>query len=105
MQLERFPLDGVPSAPPFTTNAPDEPVLTPKAVATPVPNPLTPVPIAICDQEAVPLPFVVSAYPLVPPLVGSVNVHAAEEEAEDATVVGKAPTLVLASVSVPAVVL
>jgi hypothetical protein len=30
-------LDGVPSAPPLTTKAPAEPVLTPKAVTTPVP--------------------------------------------------------------------
>jgi hypothetical protein len=28
---------GVPNAPPFTTKAPDEPVLTPRAVTTPVP--------------------------------------------------------------------
>ena len=31
---------GVPNAPPFTTNAPEEPVLTAKAVATPVPSPV-----------------------------------------------------------------
>ena len=37
VQFVRVPLDGVPNAPPFTTNAPTEPVLTPKAVATPVP--------------------------------------------------------------------
>ena len=36
---------GVPNAPPFTTKAPEEPVLTAKAVATPVPKPLTPVDI------------------------------------------------------------
>ena len=34
------PLLGVPNAPPFTTNAPAEPVLTARAVATPVPNPV-----------------------------------------------------------------
>jgi len=37
------PDDGVPKAPPLTTNAPDEPVFTAKAVATPVPKPETPV--------------------------------------------------------------
>ena len=31
------PLDGVPRAPPLTTNAPAVPVLTPSAVTTPVP--------------------------------------------------------------------
>jgi hypothetical protein len=30
-------LDGLPNAPPLTTNAPAEPVLTPSAVTTPVP--------------------------------------------------------------------
>lgn len=35
--LVSVPLDGVPSAPPFTTNAPALPVLTPRAVTTPVP--------------------------------------------------------------------
>ena len=31
------PDDGVPNAPPLTTNAPDEPTLTPRALVTPVP--------------------------------------------------------------------
>ncbi len=31
------PLEGIPRAPPFTTNAPTEPMLTPSAVKTPVP--------------------------------------------------------------------
>ena len=35
--LVSVPLDGVPSAPPLTTNAPADPVLTPNAVTTPVP--------------------------------------------------------------------
>jgi hypothetical protein len=35
--LVNVPLDGVPRAPPLTTNAPTEPVLTPRAVTTPVP--------------------------------------------------------------------
>jgi hypothetical protein len=35
---------GVPKAPPLTTNAPAEPTLTPKAVATPVPKLVIPVP-------------------------------------------------------------
>jgi hypothetical protein len=37
------PLDGVPSTPPLTNGAPDEPTLTARAVATPVPKPDTPV--------------------------------------------------------------
>ena len=35
--LVNVPLEGVPSAPPLTTNAPADPVLTPSAVTTPVP--------------------------------------------------------------------
>lgn len=34
------PDDGVPSAPPFVTKAPEDPTLTPRAVATPVPRPV-----------------------------------------------------------------
>ena len=37
VRLVTVPDDGVPTAPPSTTNAPDEPVLTPSAVSTPVP--------------------------------------------------------------------
>ena len=37
MQLVNVPDDGVPRAPPLTTNAPALPVLTPSAVTTPVP--------------------------------------------------------------------
>jgi hypothetical protein len=37
VRLVTVPLDGVPKAPPLTTNAPAEPVLTPRAVTTPVP--------------------------------------------------------------------
>jgi hypothetical protein len=35
--LDSVPLDGVPSTPPFTTNAPADPTATPRAVTTPVP--------------------------------------------------------------------
>ena len=42
VRLVTVPLEGVPSAPPLTTNAPAEPVLTANAVATPVPRPVTP---------------------------------------------------------------
>ena len=45
VKLVTVPEDGVPKAPPLTTNAPDEPVLTANAVATPVPKPDTPVEI------------------------------------------------------------
>lgn len=37
--LVKVPLNGVPNAPPFTTNEPTEPVLIANAVATPVPKP------------------------------------------------------------------
>ena len=37
VQLAKLPDVGVPSAPPFTTTAPAEPVFTPSAVTTPVP--------------------------------------------------------------------
>ena len=37
VRLVTVPLEGVLSAPPFTTNAPAVPVLTPSAVTTPVP--------------------------------------------------------------------
>ena len=45
------PLDGVPSAPLNVTNAPAEPTATPKAVATLVPSPDTPVDIGRPVQE------------------------------------------------------
>lgn len=63
--LLSVPLDGVPSAPPLTTNAPDEPTLTPSAVATLVPRPDTPVEIGS------PVAFVSvpdSGVPSAPPL-------------------------------------
>jgi hypothetical protein len=37
VKLVTVPLVGVPSAPPLTTNAPEEPTETPRAVNTPVP--------------------------------------------------------------------
>ena len=40
VRLVTVPLDGVPSAPPLTTNAPADPVLIASAVATPVPRPV-----------------------------------------------------------------
>jgi len=65
--LVSVPLEGVPSAPPLTTTAPDDPVLIPSAVATPVPRPDTPVaigrPVALVSvaAEGVPRLGVVSA--------------------------------------------
>ena len=63
--LESVALDGVPRAPPLTTNAPAVPVLVPRAVATPVPRPDTPVdtgnPVALVN---VPLRGVPNAPPL-----------------------------------------
>ena len=40
----RVPDDGVPNAPPLTTKAPADPTLTPRAVVTPVPSDVKPVP-------------------------------------------------------------
>jgi energy-converting hydrogenase Eha subunit C len=58
--LVNVPDDGVPKAPPLTTNAPDEPVLTAKAVDTPVPSPDTPVeignPVALVNVALVGVP-------------------------------------------------
>lgn len=64
--LVSVPEDGVPSAPPLTTNAPAEPVLTAKAVPTPVPRPDTlptgkPVQLVSVPAEGVPKFGVVSA--------------------------------------------
>ena len=44
VKLVATPLLGVPSAPPFVTNAPAVPTLIPRAVATPVPKEVIPVP-------------------------------------------------------------
>ncbi len=51
VKLVAVPPDGVPKAPPLTTTAPDEPVLTARAVATPVPRPDTPVEIVWNPQS------------------------------------------------------
>ena len=57
-------------------------------------------------QEETPLVVDVRTAPLAAGVAtGSVKVHAVVDDAEDASVVGKAPALVLASVRVPAVVL
>jgi hypothetical protein len=45
VKLVAVPPDGVPSTPPLTKGAPEEPTLTARAVATPVPRPDTPVEI------------------------------------------------------------
>jgi hypothetical protein len=64
------PLEGVPSAPPFVTTAPDDPTLTASAVATSVPRPETPVLIGRPVQlVSVPLDGV----PRAPPLTSSVE--------------------------------
>ena len=41
VRLVIVPLDGVPNAPPLITGAPAVPTFTPKAVAIPVPSPVT----------------------------------------------------------------
>jgi hypothetical protein len=64
------PLEGVPSAPPFVTTAPDDPTLTTSAVATSVPRPETPVLIGRPVQlVSVPLDGV----PRAPPLTSRVE--------------------------------
>ena len=67
--LVSVPDVGVPSAPPLTTNAPEDPVLTASAVATPVPRPEIPVetgnPVALVNvpEDGVPRapPFTTTA--------------------------------------------
>ncbi len=55
------PDDGVPSAPPFTTNEPAVPTFTPRAVATPVPKPEMPVesgsPVALVSVIEAGVPY------------------------------------------------
>ena len=58
----KVPDEGVPNAPPLTTNAPAEPVLTPRAVTTPVP-------VVIVD----------GATPAPPPTTRALAASAAEE--------------------------
>ncbi len=69
VRLVTVPLDGVPSAPPFTTNAPAVPVLTPSAVTTPVP-----------------VVVVAGAAPAPPPRTNALAVSAAEVAQVDALV-------------------
>jgi hypothetical protein len=60
--LVKVPDDGVPKAPPLTTKAPAEPVLTPRAVTTPVP--------VVIVEGAAPAP---------PPIIRALTAKAAEE--------------------------
>lgn len=60
--LVSVPEDGVPRAPPLTTNAPAVPVLTPKAVTTPVP-----------------VVIVAGAAPVPPPIINAFSVKRAED--------------------------
>jgi len=62
VRLVTVPLDGVPKAPPFTTNAPADPVLTPRAVTTPVP--------VVIVEGAAPAP---------PPIIRALAVKAADD--------------------------
>ena len=61
------PLDGVPRAPPLTTNAPAVPVFTPSAVTTPVP-----------------VVIVAGAAPAPPPITNALAASAAEVAQVDA---------------------
>ncbi len=58
------PLEGVPSAPPLTTNAPAEPTLTPRAVTTPVP-------VVVAATTVVPPPMMSDPLVSVPEAVTS----------------------------------
>jgi hypothetical protein len=80
------PLLGVPKAPPLTTKAPAEPVLTPKAVTTPVP-----------------VVVVAGATPAPPPRTIALAANAALDAQADALVKYGIPPLVPATVkaSVP----
>ena len=62
VRLVTVPLEGVPKAPLNVTNAPAEPTLTPKAVATPVP-----------------VVIVLGAAPAPPPTINALAVNAAED--------------------------
>lgn len=63
---------GVPNAPPLTTKAPEEPVLTAKAVATPVPKPLKEVTGIVDDAVTLLVPFAY-IYPVNPVTVNDEN--------------------------------
>ena len=67
------PLEGVPRAPPFTTNAPAVPVFTASAVPTPVPRPVMPVSGALV-APIVPVPVALSVDPLPTPIAAVVFV-------------------------------
>jgi hypothetical protein len=70
VQLVNVPLEGVPRAPPFTTNAPELPTLTAKAVPTFVPSPVIPAmgnPVQLVNVPDV-------GVPNAPPLANSVAV-------------------------------
>ena len=62
------PLDGVPRAPPLTTNAPAVPVFTPRAVTTPVPvvmvDGATPAPPPCTNEPAASAAEVAQVVPL-----------------------------------------
>lgn len=66
------PDEGVPNAPPLTTNAPELPVLTPRAVATPVPNDVIPVPplatASVPPRVIAPVVALEGVSPVRPPL-------------------------------------
>jgi len=74
VKLVATPPDGVPRAPPLVTNDPAVPTLRPRAVATPVPNEVMPVPpLAIAKvppRVSVPVVVIgppVRVRPVVPP--------------------------------------
>jgi hypothetical protein len=71
VRLVTVPLDGVPSAPPLTTNAPAVPVFTPSAVTTPVP-------VASAAE------VVAGAAPAPPPTTNALAANAADVAQVDA---------------------
>ena len=77
VRLVAVPLDGVPKAPLNNTIAPAEPVFTPRAVATPVPKLVMPVPPfstgnAVPDKVIANVPLLVIGEPATDKNVGTV---------------------------------
>jgi hypothetical protein len=90
VQPDKVPDDGVPSAPPFTTKAPEDPVFTPSAVTTPVP--------VVTVEGAAPAP---------PPTISELAVSAPElAQAEELEKYGTPPEVpATVSAKVPDVVI
>ena len=95
--LVRVPEEGVPKAPPFTTNAPALPVFTASAVATPVPRPVIPEmgrPVALVKVKAEGVPKSgVTKVGEVARTTSPVPVHVKREEVARAVGMAEAPVV------------